>query len=292
VLFSNPDHFEYLVSRSSADHPYTSYILSYKHERQMPSRADRDQIHAAFLRLLRGGLKEECVYVLGVDHGDHEHGAVYRHLIEPRWRRFQPFYHKADLLSVSDFQWLVNRRYGLTAPENPINHQLVSLAGKHFGDDAVQFLATLREQVRQKWETSWLQNHEGFIELLKHLGYEPKLESHPAAGGSEALSSSNSKRVWLRIRVDETDCFLKGPLCSPDFKRCQHEKKQAEARAHYESFQHDPFSLWQRFLDGIEMRRKRNQKRYRGLCETMTPDAHLGFADLHPDRHVKPSFEM
>jgi len=84
------------VRFSSAAHPHLHCVLSYKSERVPPSRKTKDQIMKMLLALLRGGLAPDKVYGLGMDHGDHDHAAVFRHLVTRDWPRFQPYYHDND----------------------------------------------------------------------------------------------------------------------------------------------------------------------------------------------------
>lgn len=70
-----------------------------------------------------------------MDHGNHDHAAIFPHLLAPDWPRFEPYYHETDWLFVSDFQWLVSRRYHFRAPKDSKNAQLVSLAGRKFRDE-------------------------------------------------------------------------------------------------------------------------------------------------------------
>jgi hypothetical protein len=294
VLLGDPDYFEYLVSRSRAEHPYTSYILSYKNERRILSRADRASIHADFLKMARGGLAEERIYVLIVDHGDHEHGAIYRHVIDPTWKRFQPYYDVADKHRFSNFQWLVNRRYGLSAPEDPANHQLVSLAGKHFDDGAVEFLVRLRKWVADEWKRAGLKTHDAFRQLLADHGWKATVKSYELEkarlAGEEEDFSPKEQRVWLEVENRAEMILLKGPLCSPGFRRADYEYQEAEEVQKYQMFLDNRFRLWDVFIQAERQRRKRNEKLYRGLCEPETPDACLGFDDLHPSRH--PSLDI
>jgi hypothetical protein len=262
--------------------------LSFRDEPNPPSAELRHRIHTDCLRFLAGGFAAEHLVTLGVDHGDHEHGLLLRHLAEPSWPRFQPYFHAADRKAFSTFQLLVNRRYGLAAPEDPKKHQLLSLAGKHFKDEHVEILMRLRELLRTHWGLKTVYNHEDFLGLLRRHGYSPVFVPHPHA------TKDTPQRGWIEMKYSDSErpLLLKGPPCDPRFKRKVYELERAQVQQQYQAFLTDPYPLWGRFLEAVRLRRERNRKRLPVFMDDATKQDFFGFGDLHPDHYFKPRASM
>lgn len=288
LLFGTPPLFQRCVERSGLSHPYTSYIISYKGEVTPPSPDVRKEIRRTFFRLLCAGIREDRVLALGVDHGEDEHGALLRHVVAPNWPSFQPYYHQADKYCFSAFEWLTNRCYGLRAPEDPANTQLVSLAGKHFDERHIVVLERLRSLIQEELlRHDGLKSHEAFLTLLNQAGYRADVVEHPNAMDVDELDREDSRkrRVWLEIQKDEDlTILLKGPVCQPGFLREQYERRCQEKSNAYQGFLQNPYPLWESFLRGVGYRNERNRKRFPAFCEDFERLEHLGFASLHPDR--------
>jgi hypothetical protein len=290
-LFGDPSWFDHLARRSRSPHTHLHSVLGYKDEPACPSREVKDSVVGLYLCLLRGGLAADKVYCLGVDHGDHDHLAVYRHLVAPKWPRFQPFFHENDWLLGSDFQWLVNRRYGFNAPENPANAQLISIAGKHFGEEEIKFVAGLREEIKELRTSGALAKPRAFFDHLeKERGCSIKVIDAPDEGvtlGGEDADDAEDGRFWIEVTTPSGLVVpLKGPLRTPSFKLEDYEKSLQKKQEKYQNFINDPSAIWQRFLAGSRKRRAYNRGKYPQFCDPNEPGPFLGFDDLEPSRHL------
>ena len=280
LLHGHPEFFERCVRFSEAQHPYLSYFLSYRDEPHPPSQELRRSIHADYLRLLGGGLATRFLCTLAVDHGDHEHGALLRHLATPAWPRFQPFYHLADRKCFSTFQLLVNRRYGLAAPENPQNEQLLTLAGKHYDEESVVKLARLRKLLHGQWLSNKVRTHKSFIQMLIREGYRPSFVPHLDAAVDEP------GRGWVKaVSKEGTILLLKGPVCVPGYERAAHERLQEQRREAYHAFMANPYPLWEHFIEAVRRRRKNNEKRFPEFMDDAREQDFFGFEALNPDNN-------
>lgn len=290
-LFGNFDLFERCVARSEAAHPYLSYIISYKGEETLPSDRDRKPVHTIVLRWFASGLAEESIMAIGIDHGNHEHGALLRHAVHPSWPPFQPYYHPIDGLGLSDLQWLINRRYNLRAPEDPRTHQLISLAGKHFRNDDADFMKRARLWVAgEQRKPNGLRTHEEFLLLLNSKGYSGKVKLHPKARQeTNEWGKKEANRVWMEVTsaYGGPIILIKGPLCDPDYERTDHENKHKADVERYQDFMRNPYRLWGRFQDGVRLRHARMRQKFPGFMDKCCDLEFLGFEDLHPARHLK-----
>jgi hypothetical protein len=281
LKFGRPDFINRCIKFSRSKYPYTSYVLSYRDEPAPPGMEVRRRIHADCLRFLAGGLADERIVALGVDHGDHEHGLLLRHVADPSWPRFQPYWHDADCKAFSTFQLLVNRRYQLAAPEDPRKHQLLSLAGKFFSDEDIKSLARLREVLGAHWKANLIRTHEDFKGLLMRQGFIATFVPHPKGTGAPG-------RGWIEAtRSNSTKLLLKGPPCNPSFKRAAYELNQQKTRQEYQAFLKDPYPLWNHFLEAVQLRRTKNEKRFPAFMDHKTERDFFGFGDLHPDHYFK-----
>jgi hypothetical protein len=227
-----------------------------------------------------------------VDHGDHDHSLDLRHLVAPNWPRFQPYYHETDWLLFSDFQWLVNRRFGLLAPENPANGQLISLAGKFFGDEQVGLLRDIRESAAKMWRCGGLQNRGGVLQFLGGFGavMETAEVYRAVERNDDAIASSTETAHGYRIKLRSkqgVEIPLKGPMCNPHFNRTAYEKKREADLKRYQEFARNPFGLWHRFLDGVRKRRESNLRHFPAYFDCNAPEVEEEFAELHPARLVR-----
>lgn len=303
-LFGNSMLFEELVTFSNSNHPYSSYEISYRCEPNPPNSKDRAIIHEGLLRLLRRGMAEKHIYAIGVDHGDHEHGAILRHIVTPKWPQFSPYYHAKDHEVLSMYQWLVNRRYGFAAPEDPRRDQLISAAGRHFTVESRDVVAELRDWIKDEWAAGHLTNHKDFVTQLSRRGFDVQVVHWTRADDTAGVEdvedveerrrreSEHDKRVYLNLtsrrKGEDIETLIKGPLCAVSFTRDTYESKRRERTNKYEDFLRDPFPMWRRFLEAIRKRRAMLDKRYAEFIDENPDTDYFGFENLHPDIHVIP----
>lgn len=287
----DPHHFDRLAGLSSSRHPHLHCVFGYKSEPVPPSRKLKDSILAMYLRMLLGGLDPKLVYVLAVDHGDHDHGAIYRHLVTPNWRRFQPYFHDLHGRLKSDMQWLINLRYGLNPAEHPRNAQLITLAGRRYGEEQIAFLASLRDQLHSQELPEFAASHDAFVKhLIEGLGLKTEIvpyEEDNDDGGDEDTERKRSRRVWLEVTLRPgVVVSLKGPLCRPGFTMGEYQEDRRKALQEYEEFARDPSRVWQRFLDGYRKKREENLALHPKFCEPDDGGPCCGFDDLEPGRRL------
>jgi hypothetical protein len=291
ILRGDPVHFDRLVGCSRSSHPHLHAVLGYKNERVQPARETKDCILEMYLSLLRAGLRIDKVYVLIVDHGDHDHVAVYRHLISREWRRFQPYYHENDWLLKSDFQWLVNRRYNLSGPEDTRNAQYISLAGRKTGKKQQDFLTKLRDEIASGLHQEFFATHESFLKYLQD-DLKCEVEVNTVADDDDfdddVEEENDSERAWLDVTTPERVAVsLKGPMCQPGFNFENHREKLCQKTALYTEFLRDASDIWKRFSDGYAKYRKRNLELHPGFCEIENGNLLHAFEELDPIRHLK-----
>jgi hypothetical protein len=288
-LFGSPPQIDRLARVSRSNHPHAHVIISYRGEQQPPAAILKNAILDMYVNLLLGGLKRDKVYCLAVRHGDHDHLAIYRHLIHPRWPRFQPYYHPSDKYLRSAFQWLVNLRHGFLAPEDPNNAQLVSVATRYFSQEAAEFVRTLRVDIAEQIALGMIQDRPSFITFLEEeKACHVKLE-RPSAIQDDDDELSKKRRVWLRITTPAgLVVSVKGPICADDFQLVTYNARLAEQRQKYESFTQKPRELWNWFITAIEMRRARNKKQFPQFFAEDAGEC-CGFAALNPSNwHGQP----
>lgn len=185
----------------------------------------------------------------------------------------------------------MNRRYNLNAPENPKNAQLVSLAGRKFGDEEIAFLAELRTEIAAQKASELFSSHDAFV---KHLTQTMKCKTElmivtdaDDATDDEVKKSGETVRVWMKVTTPEGLVVpIKGPICHPDFSMEKYGNAQEEKAKLYRDFVGDPSMVWKRFRDGYRKRCEFNLKRHPAHCEPKGVDLFLGFEELEPSRHI------
>lgn len=281
-LFGNPQHFDALARGSRSRHPHLHAVISYRGEPHLPAENLRNAILEMYVNLLLGGLARNKVYCLAVRHGDHDHLAIFRHLIDPRWPRFQPYYHEADKYLRSEFQWLVNLRYGLRAPENPHNSQLISVATRYFRQIDVEFVRDLRVEISDLVDRGTIVDHASFISHLQDgKGWKVEI-MRPRAVEEDDAETNRERRSWLRITTKAGEIVqIKGPICSADFKVDTYNVRLAQQQQKYESFIGNPGPLWDGFVAAMKRRRARNAEMFPRFCDAGLGEL-SGFGDLNP----------
>ena len=274
ILTGNSELFTRLVNKSHSNHPYLSFVVAYKNERPLPDGFVIQYIRNTVMSLIRAGLPEDRVLTLEVDHHDHYHGLVFRNLVTPVWPRFQPYFHQQDSLLFADFQRLINRRFGLLAPEDPSNTKLITIAGKHFTDQHSHFVLDLREKIETEFSAGKLQNHAHFLRLLALLKITIAIVQ---ATDLEAIERPAAHLLHISHPSLGKLC-IKGPLCQPHWKKAEFERKQEAKTLSYQAFLKNPLPIWNRFVDGVRKRRARFATQFPTYISSDLPDPTVEFA--------------
>jgi hypothetical protein len=286
-LFGDSGWFDHLARCSRSPHSHMHAILGYKKERRRLTRKEKDKILRMYLNVVRGGLDPSKVYLLGVDHGDHDHVAVYRHLVARDWPRFQPYFFERDRDVFSDFQWLINLKFELNAPENPLNAQIVSLAGKKNGEDEIDFVTELRAELDELRFDGKLQDHDAFLQHLKGKDCTWWLATASDSETGVVWTPGNetkSDRVVMKVSApDGLEIQLKGPICSPGFTMEYYKANDVKKRDKYTAFLNNPSFAWQRFLNNYRKRCREMRELHPEFCESPEQDPLFEFADLQPN---------
>jgi hypothetical protein len=292
LLRGDPHHFDHLAGLSKSRHPHLHCVFGYKSEPVPPSRKVRNSILAMYLRMLLGGLDPKRVYVLAVDHGDHDHVAMLRHLVTPNWRRFQPYFHDHHQRIKSDYQWLTNLRYGLNPAEHPRNAQLISLAGRRHDEEQIAFLASIREQLHAQELPAFAASHDAFVtHLTENLNLKTEIvpyEEDNDDGSDENEERKKSQRVYMKVTLQPgVVASLKGPLCRSGFTIDEYKEEQRKELQKYAEFARDPSQVWRRFLEGYCKKRRVNLELHPGFCEPDDGGVACGFDELEPSRYLQ-----
>ena len=136
LLSGDLDEVAELIDSSPYVKKYTAGCLSFFEDDL--SDAKKKNIMAAFEKTLFPGLKPDQYRVVWIEHRDKENTETGDKRLELNFlipnveistgKRLQPFFAKADLNRVDDFKTIVNHKYQLFDPDDPINRRSIKIA--------------------------------------------------------------------------------------------------------------------------------------------------------------------
>jgi len=143
-----------LIDSSPYVKKYTAGCLSfYEHDL---SDAKKKALMAAFEKTLFPGLAPDQYRIVWIEHRDKVNEETGQRRLELNFlipnveittgKRLQPFFAKADLNRVDDFKTIVNHKYQLFDPDDPINRRSVKIA-KNLPQDKKDFISAMNTEV-------------------------------------------------------------------------------------------------------------------------------------------------
>jgi hypothetical protein len=207
---------------------------------------------AAFEKTLFPGLKPEQYRIVWIEHRDKENTETGNKRLELNFlipnveittgKRLQPFFAKADLNRVDDFKTIINHKYQLFDPDDPINRRSVKIA-KNLPQDKKDFISAMNTEVALAITEGLVSDRESLKAWMTDIGLEI------------TRITKNQISVKNPNNPDSKAIPLKGEFYEQNFR---HSEKSAELkREASERYRREANS---RYADSIE--------RYQKLCES------------------------
>ena len=239
-----------LIDSSPYVKKYTAGCLSF-FENDL-SDAKKKNIMAAFEKTLFPGLKPDQYRVVWIEHRDKENTETGDKRLELNFlipnveistgKRLQPFFAKADLNRVDDFKTIVNHKYQLFDPDDPINRRSIKIA-KDLPKDKKDFISAMNTEVALAITDELVSDRESLKQWMTRIG----LEITRITKNQISVKNPNNPKG--------KPIPLKGEFYEQNFRHS--EQSEDLKRAASEEYRRDADS---RYADCIE--------RYQRLCES------------------------
>ena len=179
ILSGDLEEVAELIDSSPYVKKYTAGCLSF-YEDDL-SDAKKKNLMAAFEKTLFPGLSPDQYRIVWIEHKDKENAETGEKRLELNFlipnleittgKRLQPFYAKADLNRVDDFKSIVNHKYQLFDPDDPINRRSVKIA-KNLPQDKKDFISAMNTEVALAITEGLVSDRESLKSWMTEIGLE------------------------------------------------------------------------------------------------------------------------
>lgn len=173
VLRGNPDLTKFLIDGTPYAQKYTSGVLSFA-EYDLSPETKRSIMDSFEKVALFPGLREDQYTILWVQHQDK--GRLELHWVVPNQellsgKRLAPYYHRADMPRVNNWQEVINHDYKLSSPKEPDRKKTITLNGRlpPLKREAVK---QINENIEALVKTGTLQSRMDILSFLQEAGFE------------------------------------------------------------------------------------------------------------------------
>lgn len=239
-----------LIDSSPYIKKYTAGCLSF-YEDDL-SDAKKKNLMAAFEKTLFPGLAPDQYRIVWIEHKDKENAETGEKRLELNFlipnveittgKRLQPFYAKADLNRVDDFKNIVNYKYQLFDPDDPINRRSVKIA-KNLPQDKKDFISAMNTEVVLAITEGLVSDRESLKSWMTEIGLEI------------TRITKNQISVKNPNNPDGKPIPLKGEFYEQNFR---HSEQSAELKR----------KASERYKQEADSRYANCIKRYKKLCES------------------------
>lgn len=226
-----------LIDSSPYVKKYTAGCLSFFEDDL--SDAKKKNLMTAFEKTLFPGLKPEQYRIVWIEHQDKENTETGDKRLELNFlipnveittgKRLQPFFAKADLNRVDDFKTIVNHKYQLFDPDDPINRRSIKIA-KNLPQDKKDFISAMNTEVALAINDKRVSDRESLMEWMTDIG----LKITRITKNQISVSNPNNpegKPIPLKGEFYEQN--FRHSEQSEDLKRAASEEYRREAESRY-----------------------------------------------------------
>ena len=239
-----------LIDSSPYVKKYTAGCLSFFEDDLSDSK--KKNLMAAFEKTLFPGLKPEQYRIVWIEHRDKENTETGNKRLELNFlipnveittgKRLQPFFAKADLNRVDDFKTIINHKYQLFDPDDPINRRSVKIA-KNLPQDKKDFISAMNTEVALAVTEGLVRDRESLKSWMTDIGLEI------------TRITKNQISVKNPNNPDSKAIPLKGEFYEQNFR---HSEKSAELKR----------EASERYRQEADSRYANCIERYKKLCES------------------------
>ena len=237
LLSGDLDEVAELIDSSPYVKKYTAGCLSFFEDDL--SDAKKKNIMAAFEKTLFPGLKPDQYRVVWIEHRDKENTETGDKRLELNFlipnveistgKRLQPFFAKADLNRVDDFKTIVNHKYQLFDPDDPINRRSIKIA-KDLPQDKKDFISAMNTEVALAITDGLVSDRESLKEWMTRIGLEI---TRITKNQISVKNPNNPEGKPIPLRGEFYEQNFRHSEQSEDLKRAASERYRQEADSRY-----------------------------------------------------------
>ena len=237
LLSGDLDEVAELIDSSPYVKKYTAGCLSFFEDDL--SDAKKKNIMAAFEKTLFPGLKPDQYRVVWIEHRDKENTETGDKRLELNFlipnveistgKRLQPFFAKADLNRVDDFKTIVNHKYQLFDPDDPINRRSIKIA-KDLPQDKKDFISAMNTEVALAITDGLVSDRESLKEWMTRIGLEI---TRITKNQISVKNPNNPKGKPIPLKGEFYEQNFRHSEQSEDLKRAASEEYRREAESRY-----------------------------------------------------------
>lgn len=179
ILSGDLEEVAELIDSSAYVKKYTAGCLSFYEDDLSDTK--RKVLIAAFEKTLFPGLTPDQYRIVWIEHKDKENVETGQNRLELNFlipnveittgKRLQPFFAKADLNRINDFKTIVNHKYQLFDPDDPINRRSVKIA-KNLPQDKKDFISAMNTEVALAITEGLVSDRESLKSWITEIGLE------------------------------------------------------------------------------------------------------------------------
>lgn len=237
LLSGDLDEVAELIDSSPYVKKYTAGCLSFFEDDL--SDAKKKNIMAAFEKTLFPGLKPDQYRVVWIEHRDKENTETGDKRLELNFlipnveistgKRLQPFFAKADLNRVDDFKTIVNHKYQLFDPDDPINRRSIKIA-KDLPQDKKDFISAMNTEVALAITDGLVSDRESLKKWMTRIGLEI---TRITKNQISVKNPNNPEGKPIPLRGEFYEQNFRHSEQSEDLKRAASERYRQEADSRY-----------------------------------------------------------
>ena len=228
-----------LIDSSPYVKKYTAGCLSFYEDDLSDAR--KKNLIAAFEKTLFPGLTPDKYRIVWIEHRDKINEETKQRRLELNFlipnieittgKRLQPFFAKADLQRVDDFKTIVNHKYQLFDPDDPINRRSVKIA-KNLPQDKKDFISALNTEVALAISDGLVSDRESLKKWMIEIGLEI---TRTTKNQISVKNPNNPDGKPIRLKGEFYEQNFRHSEQSTEFKREASERYRREAESRYEN---------------------------------------------------------
>lgn len=238
ILSGDLEEVAELIDSSPYVKKYTAGCLSFFEDDLSDKK--KKNLMAAFEKTLFPGLSQDQYRIVWIEHKDKENAETGEKRLELNFlipnieittgKRLQPFYAKADLNRVDDFKTIVNHKYQLFDPDDPVNRRSVKIA-KNLPQDKKDFIGALNTELGVAITVGLVSDRESLKSWMTEIGLEI---TRITKNQISVKNPNNLEGKPIPLKGEFYEQNFRHTEQSADFKREQSEKYRQEAKRRYE----------------------------------------------------------
>jgi hypothetical protein len=246
----DPEAIMAIIDASPYAKKYTSGVLSFS-EPDL-DRESKDKIMSDFEKMMFPGMDADQYACMWVEHRDKDRlelNFVVPNIELQSGKRLQPWYHKRDLKRVNNWKNIINHQYGLTDPENPLNHRAL-VTPRNLPENRKEAAETITGSLMTVMANGLITNRADVVKTLSDAGFTVARETKNSISIADPDGGKNMR--------------LRGSIYERDFKFNSETRTAVErAAAEYTAATKQRIQrAHQELAEGIKRLSEHNQRRY------------------------------